>query len=567
MDDGLPWQVAVRVFGSVGAGWQNCPVTSAVHTLSPRALPHTRPEPRTDALSRAVWLPTAVCVVLCLAYVFAPLMGNDLSAQIARADFARDHPFSLIDFRWFGGTLPFGYSLWTPYIMAAIGAKLTGALATVGSVAIFCRLLVVANAPHALLGGMVATLSLSADLIEGRTTFAVGVVFGLAALLALTRRDGAGRPLAVLFVLFAAGASPMVALFLCLCAVALILTNAVRDGLLLGISAALPMVATTVLFPDPGRQIFSRESAIQGVAMSLLVAVCVTKRRIRVGALLSALLVCASFAVSSPVGSNSLRLPLLFGLPLLLAYLRMDGQMREWRVPFWAYATVVGVLAYFVQPFILAGTLGGTGRPATYVSYYTPLVQAIQERGPITGRVEVPEITGHWDAAFLAERLPLARGWLRQLDTKLNGDVFYSEPPTLDGYRAFLDRSAVQYVAISDSRGTFTGGKEKRLIQTGLPYLRPVWANEHWTLYEVVDPTPIVDMPGALISAQSDQIVFDVQQAGNVTLRLRPLRFLSLSGPSAGCLQQSGSEAVVLVGAVPGIYTLDSSLSGRSRWC
>jgi hypothetical protein len=36
----------------------------------------------------------------------------------------------------------------------------------------------------------------------------------------------------------------------------------------------------------------------------------------------------------------------------------MDGQMREWRVPFWVYATAVGVLAYFVQPFILAGTLG-----------------------------------------------------------------------------------------------------------------------------------------------------------------------------------------------------------------
>jgi hypothetical protein len=494
-------------------------------------------------------------------------MGNDLSAQIARADFARDHPFGLIDFRWFGGTLPFGYSLWTPYLMAALGAKLTGALATVGSAAIFSRLLVMAKAPHALLGGMTAAVALTANLIEGRTTFAVGVVFGLAALLALTRRDGAGRPLAVLLTLFAAAASPVAALFLGLCAVTLILTNGVRDGLLLGVSAALPMFATTVIFADPGRQIFNRETAVQGVAMSLLVAVCVSQRRIRIGAVLSAILVFGSFALSSPVGSNSLRLSMLFGLPLLLAYLRMDGQMREWRVPFWVYATTVGVLAYFVQPFILAGTLGGMGRPATYSSYYAPLVQAIQERGPMTGRVEVPEITGHWDAAFLADRLPLARGWLRQVDTKLNGDVFYSYPPTPDGYHTFLDRSAAQYVAISDSRGTFTGGKEKRLIQTGLPYLRPVWANEHWTLYEVVDPTPIVDMPGALISAQSDRIVFDVQQAGNVTLRVRPLRFLSLSGPSAGCLQQSGLDAVVIVGAVPGIYTLDSSLSGRSRWC
>jgi hypothetical protein len=567
VDGELPWQVAVRAYERVGAKWQNCPVTSAVHTLSPRALPHTRPEPRTDVSSRAVWLPTAVCAVLCLAYLLLPRMGNDLAAQIARADFARDHPLALIDFRWFGGTLPFGYSFWTPFLMAVIGTKITGALATVGSVAIFSRLLVVAKAPHALLGGMTATVSLAANLIEGRTTFAVGVVFGLAAVLALTRRDGTGRPLAVLLTLFGAAASPVAALFLGLCAVTLILTNAVRDGLLLGVSAALPMFATTVIFADPGRQIFNRETAIQGIAMSLLVALCVNQRRIRVGAVLSAILVLGSFALSSPVGSNSLRLSMLFGLPLLLAYLRMDGQMREWRVPFWVYATAVGILAYFVQPFILAGTLGGMGRPATYPSYYTPLVQAIQERGPVTGRVEVPEITGHWDAAFLADQLPLARGWLRQVDTKLNGDVFYGYPATPDIYRAFLDRSAVQYVAISDSRGTFTGGKEKRLIQTGLPYLRPVWANGHWTLYEVIDPTTIVDSPGALISAQSGRIVFDVQQAGNVTLRVRPLRFLSLSGPSAGCLQQSDGDAVVLVGAVPGVYTLSSSLAGRSRWC
>lgn len=56
--------------------------------------------------------------VLCAAFLVAPRMGGDLSAQIARADFARRHPFSTVDMRWFGGTLPFGYSLWTPQLMA-----------------------------------------------------------------------------------------------------------------------------------------------------------------------------------------------------------------------------------------------------------------------------------------------------------------------------------------------------------------------------------------------------------------------------------------------------------------
>jgi hypothetical protein len=42
---------------------------------------------------------------------------------------------------------------------------------------------------------------------------------------------------------------------------------------------------------------------------------------------------------------------------------------------------------------------------------------------PLTGRVEVPEMAGHWDAVYLARGLPLARGWLRQTDVRLNDEV------------------------------------------------------------------------------------------------------------------------------------------------
>jgi hypothetical protein len=95
-----------------------------------------------------------------------------------------------------------------------------------------------------------------------------------------------------------------------------------------------------------------------------------------------------------------------------------------------------------------------------------------------------------------------------------------------------------------------------------------VWANEHWTLYEVIDPTPVVDSPGMLISAQSDRILFDVQQAGNVTLRVHG-RCACSPSPDLRRLPSSSSDGtrVVVVGAVPGVYTLTSSFSGRSRWC
>lgn len=535
-----------------------------------------RPSPSATAHRSAryrdpVLVATAVSGVLCAIYLLVPRMGNDLSAQIAHADFASRYPTASIDFRWFGGTLPFGYSLWTPLMMAAVGAKVTGAVSTVASVALFTRLLLVGRAPHPLLGGMASTVALAANLIEGRTTFAVGVALGLAALLAIAEPTPWRRIAAVPLVLLAAAASPVAALFLGLCAGVLILTRRIRDGLLLGISSALPTIVITVVFGDSGRQIFNQAAAFAGIAFSLLVMLFVDQRRIRIGAGLSAFVIAVAYGLSSPIGSNSLRLSMLFGLPVLLAYLRWDGQLREWRWPFWVYVSAVAVLGYFVQPFILAGTVGGTGRPATYASYYTPLVKAIDARGPITGRVEVPEITGHWDSAFLDDHVPLARGWLRQLDTKVNKDVFYSGLPTPQNYRAFLIRSAVEYVAVADTRGTFTGGKEKRLIAAGLPYLTKVWSNAHWTLYSVDDSALIVAAPARLVDLAPNRLALTVSTTGNVAVRIRWLRFLALSGPAGACLRPAtdpaGNAYVEVRGARPGTYVIGSRLPGGSRHC
>ena len=59
--------------------------------------------------------------------------------------------------------------------------------------------------------------------------------------------------------------------------------------------------------------------------------------------------------------------------------------------------------------------------------------------------------------------------WLRQLDTKLNDDVFYKNKPTASSYRTFLTGEAVEYVAVPDARLTYYGKREAALISTGLP--------------------------------------------------------------------------------------------------
>src|SRR5438128_2137843 len=65
----------------------------------------------------------ALVVVLALSYLALPLMGTDLSAAEAHRDFARDHPLTPIDLRWYGGVDQFGYSLLSQHITALLGTR------------------------------------------------------------------------------------------------------------------------------------------------------------------------------------------------------------------------------------------------------------------------------------------------------------------------------------------------------------------------------------------------------------------------------------------------------------
>ena len=48
----------------------------------------------------------------------------------------------------------------------------------------------------------------------------------------------------------------------------------------------------------------------------------------------------------------------------------------------------------------------------------------------LENRVDIPETSGHWETAYVARSLPLVRGWIRQVDTQLNGATFYHGTPS-----------------------------------------------------------------------------------------------------------------------------------------
>jgi len=503
---------------------------------------------------RHALIATGIGALLAWGFLLLPPMNSDLAAQLARADFASRYPISIIDFRWFGGTVEYGYTLWASALMAHLGTKVTGALAAVIGTWYTTRLLNRLRPSNAVLGGVAAAVTQVANVVEGRITFACGLTCGLIAITLFTTQRvprWLAVGLAVLFSLLSGGASPVAALLLWVAGgVALLLRRPLAAAVLIvpsGITAAI----ISVIFGDGGHQPFTFFDAFRSFAALVIVLAAVPRRcrAIRLGAGIGILLVVAAFVLPTPVGSNATRLSLLFALPVVVAFI-------HWRS---RTLTVLAVLTVAVLQLPVAiSTVASTGRVSGYSAYYNPVIYEIFSRGPLTGRVEVPEMAGHWDSVYLARGVPLARGWLRQTDVRLNDAVFYKRKPTPATYRTFLTDNAVQYVALPDAELTQYGRNERVLITAGLPYLSPIWHNAHWTLYEVRDASPLVDPPGRVISQQPDAVVVSLPADQAIRIRLRWYRWLGMeSSDKRACITQDGLYVLLRTGN-GGNYTFNS---------
>ncbi|MGC1214969.1 MAG: hypothetical protein WA890_27380 [Micromonospora sp.] len=521
--------------------------------------------------SRVVVLAAASALVLGVLLLVLPTMGSDLSAQVARAEFFAAHGTAPVDLRWYGGVHPWGYSLVSPPLMALLGVRVTGALALVASAAAFAALLVRTGVPRPLLGSLVGVLTIAGNLVSGRVTYALGVAFGLAALLALTMPAAAGVRwrrwvLAGLAGVLASATSPVAGLFVGLAAVALLLTRRYVDGLLLGVAAAAPLAVTGLLFGEGGWMNISGTDTLHAVVTSLLVAALVAYRPARVGALLSAAGVLAAALVHTPVGLNATRLVVMFALPVLAAAARPPGWAtdrlsRRWHArPVVAVALAVLLAAVcWWQPPVVSADVASAGDPTSDRAYFDPLRAELARRG-VTGRLEVPPTRNYWEAAHLGE-VPLARGWLRQADiarnplffTTVPGATGTGVPLTAESYRAWLADNAVQYVAVPDVELSWVGRGEAELVEAGQPYLTEVWSDPHWRLYAVTDPTPLVAAPGELVRQDGASVTFRASGAGPVPVRVRYSRWLGASGGAT--VAPDGDWTVVTVPRA-GTYTL-----------
>ncbi|MEO7260957.1 MAG: hypothetical protein ABI047_06860 [Jatrophihabitantaceae bacterium] len=533
---------------------KSVPTTSAAAPSGPSWGPVSFARRLWNSGYRPALIATAFAALLAWGFLLLPPMNTDLAAQLARADFAAEYPISIIDFRWFGGTVEYGYTLWASTLMAHIGTKVTGALAAVIGTWYATRLLHRLRPARPVLGGLAAAVTQVANVVEGRITFACGLACGLIAVTLFTTTRvprWLAVPLAVLFSLLCGGASPVAGLLLCVAGgVALLMRRPVAAAVLI-VPAGLAMAVTSVIFGDGGRQPFTFWDCLKSLTALAIVLATVPRRchPIRLGAGIGILMLIVAFALPTPVGSNATRLSLLFALPIAASFV-------HWRNRTLTALALLAILA--LQLPINPATVASTGRVSGYSAYYNALVEGIRSRGPLTGRVEVPELAGHWDSVYLARGVPLARGWLRQTDVRLNDAVFYKRKPTEESYRTFLTDNAVQYVAVPDAELTQFGKNELALISTNLPYLAPVWRNAHWTLYEVLGFAPLVDPPARVLSQQPDAIVVAVPANSSIRVRLRWYRWLGMeSQDKQACISQDGLYVTLHTGR-GGNYTFNS---------
>lgn len=486
------------------------------------------------------WPVTAATLAASLVVLALGWRGVDFPAQILRIERFRDGEF-LWNGNWYGGHPTLGYSVLLPAIGALVGVTSLAVLATTGAVAAFETL--VRRHPRGTRAAAAFAVGMLANLVVGRLAFALGATFALVALLVLRRSTTA----AVALALGAGLSSPLAGVFLAIAVAAWGLHTGRHRGAIAVCAASIgPAAAISWLFGSGGSFPFGAPTLLWTLALCAVVALATDERVVRIGCGLYATACVGAFAITSPLGANVGRLAMLVTAPLVL----LADPVRVRRI---VLAVPVVVVWHGLQ--ITQAASAAASDPSVEREYHEGVVAFL--RGlPEPVRVEIPFTRHHWETAYVATEIPIARGWERQIDRELNPE-FYDEEQPLDAarYEIWLRRNGVTHVALPDVPFDESSEREAQLIRSGLPYLAPVYRDDHWTVFVVRNSTGIVAGPASVIEMDGDHVVLDVTSAGSSMLRVResPLWYVA---EGAACIEPTDEGWLRVSTGVPGRVVL-----------
>ena len=494
--------------------------------------------------------PAMLTLVLTTVVCLLGWRGVDQAAQAYRIIEFKTHGLTLWDSGWYGGNFPLGYSVLFPVIGAVIGIQVASVAAAVLATWAFDRV-ITAYFGSRPLGTWYFAVSTLLPVTIGQLPFLTGEAFGLAALVALQRGR---RPLALGLAVLAALCSPLAAAFLAMVCVAwaaygsgrrrrwLIATAAVSLGLILLIGVLFPGDGA---FPFPWTGLLVTEL----LCLTALTPLVRTTPAVRLGALLYAIASFFSFLVPNPLGGNAPRLAASIGVPLLACFLTAPGpalsRLSQARVlgwvtrgraldlgPRWRAAAIVLVVPFGIWQWAPSQSVvtSPASDPEVHQSFYQPLLQELDQVAPQPVRVEIPPTFEHWEAAFVAPHVSLARGWERQLDVA-NNPIFYTDGAlTATSYSKWLQSNGITWVALPAAPLDYAGVAESKLLNSGqVPGLSLTWQTSDWKLWRVDDSPGLVSGPARLTELAPDRVSLLVSRPGQITVRVRYTAFWSVT--------------------------------------
>src|SRR3989440_7605842 len=470
------------------------------------------------------WL---VALLICgYCWLFSP-PTSDLAAAVFRSDLFAHGGLLIYNAQWYEGHHLLAYSLLSPVFGGLIGTRLVAALCTLGAVVVLERTLVPRYGTAGRIAAVLFALTAGSSLLIGRIAFQVGLFFGVVAIHLATRSRFVAASVAA--VLCALG-SPLAGLFLALLAGAWFLSSPNRWAVVMAASAVVPSLVLQFAFREGGTFPYPfRSSFVQLFVFVLLGLLTLprSERLIRVGLLAYLALGIYALAVPSQLGGNVNRLGTIVAAPLFATALWNRRKL---------FLAIALPYALWWPLHDLLRDLPDSGGRGTDAAYYRPLNRYLSEHIRTPARIEIPPTRNHWEGVYVGEHHELARGWERQLDQKYDA-LYYGTIVTPERYRHWLDRSAVQYVALSDAPSDFASKSEvDLLVENQLPFLRLIWQDRHWRLYRVLQATPLLSGPGRLVAATPRSFTIQADRPGRFTMRLHYSPYWAVTKGS-GCVQ------------------------------
>lgn len=523
--------------------------------------------PTSASADRLLWLrrridsvaPSVLTLVLATTVLVLGWAGVDQAAQTYRTLQYQLHGLMLWDSGWYAGNFPLGYSVLFPVVAGTFGIKVVAVASAVIATWSFDRVIRSYFGARPL-GTWYFAVSTLLPVAIGQWPFLAGEAAGLLSLVQLQRGR---RTLALVLGVLSALFSPLAAAFLAMGCLAWAAYSSRRWWMVATAGVSLVVVLLLgVLFPGTGPFPFPWT----GLVPSELLCLCVltplvqTTPAVRLGALFYAAASLFSYLVPNPLGGNAPRLAASVGVPLLACFLTapgpayerlsLSGVMRRVaakahgrRITLpgrWRYLALILVVPFAVWQWAPWDGVVTSPQAARYTqaSFYKPLLTALAVASPLPVRVEIPPTIDHWESAFVAPYVSLARGWERQLDIADN-PIFYTSSAlagNLSGsaYASWLDAEGVGYVALPAAPLDYAAKAEGAILQAGkVPGLSLVWTSPDWDLWKVDTSPGLVSGPAVLTALEPDHLTLQARAPGTITVRVRWTQYWAVTSSNA----------------------------------